>query len=231
MSKVSINTIQRPVITNEPYDISTNSIFRYLMWPFYRLIFIYQDIRGVFPYSVVPWKINIGQEKDIEHGIKTFRELDDYKRIILYGRSRGCAVAIGVLANLSWVEVQRIEAIILEAPFDSVEHVLNTRFHWIFSGIIRILLRYLTLYRKDGVSPYQNVAKLPKDVPILIVSSKADKVIHPECTESLCKRMEECNLHIARIVLENSSHSGFAQDNIDDMIKYHDEVQNFYNRI
>lgn len=38
------------------------------------------------------------------------------------------------------------------------------------------------------------------------------------CTQNLC----------SRILLQKSSHSGFARENLEDMIRYHDGVEEFY---
>ena len=223
---VGISALINPVEA-EPYDIDQESPWRYLLWPLYRIAFEYHGIIGTRPFCNVLSKVNMGQYADVKHALNQFRSINSAKKVILYGRSRGCATTLGLLIEMDREERQRVAAIILEAPYDTVEHVINTRWNRFVGFLVRRLLKW-TSYSVNGMSPLQQVSSIPSHVPILVIRSQKDERVPAPCTDALLKKMTEYGLKTTVVELSNSTHSSFAHGSISDMVKYHDEVQKFY---
>lgn len=173
-------------------------------------------------------KLNLAQEADINALLKTYNDHiqkypDTY--IVAYGVSRGAGTLCTFLAKH---QPENIKALILEAPFDTVPHLFKHSWPTIHSMIMTALPK-VTSYDPNGDSPIASIEKISKDLPILMVSSRIDDVIPYPCAKAMMRKFAK-NGHnkVHLLVLDKSSHSGYAFDNAADKVKYETVVHAFY---
>jgi len=177
-------------------------------------------------------KINFAQESDINALFKAYTEhIEKYPatKVVLYGVSRGAAVICPFLAKY---QPQNIGGAVLEAPFDSIPHLLKhsskTSFFNSFLNL-NALLPKVTGYDPNGDSPIKSIENISKEIPILIVASDLDDVVPVECAESLMRRFGKLGYHKVHFLrLNKSTHSGYAYDDAADRTKYETVTHAFY---
>jgi hypothetical protein len=100
-----------------------------------------------------------GTYLDAEAAFLYLSLLQDRGRIVIYGHSLGCAVAIELAL------LRRAEGLILEAPFLSVREMAKVHYGWLpVGGLI--------------TTKYDNAKKIGKvDVPLLILHGDQDKTV------------------------------------------------------
>ncbi len=215
----------------DPFDVE-HDLMAHLLEPLYSLVYLYNGISGLTPYWTNPFKINLAQEDDLNYALLrvkgALRETD--KDLILYGCSRGAAVALSTLALLDKRSQNRIKLVVCEGIFDSVENVLDTRFGPTMASIVRRLLSY-TRYRPYGYTPLRLVPFLPKSVPVVIVTSTTDRVVTSECTMNLYRALKEQVDRVYGLLLTRSSHSGYSSDYPDDAVNYYTAMINIYREV
>lgn len=223
----SLNLLINP-ISIDPYDVERNW-FSYLLYPFYYLIYLSKGITNLHPYYTNPFKINIGQDADILHARSAIRNTlkETTNDLIIVGVSRGTSTAIGAVATLNLYEQKRIKMIILEGPFDKVEKVIDSRFSFPLSIIIRFLLK-LTLYDPKAKGPEDYLEDLLPEIPIVIITSKIDEIVSHERSLFLYKKLVTEKKHL--IVLNSSDHSNYSSNNLSDMKIYYYGITNLYRK-
>lgn len=172
-------------------------------------------------------KFNWGQEADIAVLLKTYNEhMQKHQDTLVVGW--GVASGAATLCNfMAEHKPENVKALVLEAPFDSISHCLKHscgKAHIILNKI----LPKLTAYDPNGVSPINSVEKISKDIPVLIICSKMDGVIPRHCSESLGRKFAKQGQPVHLLVLNKSTHSGYAFDNYADKLKYESVVHAFY---
>lgn len=224
----SIRTMISPLLTgdDDPSDVSRGPV-AWLLYPIYLLVHAYSGLIGVRPYTTNIFTLNLAQDGDI--AVAKRRILNSEDDIILYGCSRGAATAVSVLAHLPDDALARIKLVVLEGVFDSVEHVIDRRFPPPFRPLIRSLLTH-SQYRATGSSPIGLVDLLPKNIPIVIITSRTDTIVHPACTLNLYRRLSERMANVHLITLNHSSHSGYATDDVGDIGRYYTKLMEIYAR-
>jgi len=175
-------------------------------------------------------KLNLAQEADINALFKTYTDhIEKYPAtdIVLYGVSRGAST---ICTFMGKHQPQNVKALVLESPFDSIPHFLkHSQKTSYISGIANKLLPKVTAYNPNGESPITSIANISKDIPILLVGSYFDDVVPLQCSQSLARKFSKLGHHkVHLLVLNKSSHSGYAFDDYADKIKYETVVHAFY---
>ena len=127
---------------------------------------------------------SLAQENEIERLSLAFDQTiaKKEKNGILIGVSRGASAIVNFM-GLS--NPERIQAIVLESPFDCVDSIAMSVCHesklsWI-PGIKKCgcsLMSFIFCkYKPDGIRPIDCVSKIRKDLPILIIISAKDGLV------------------------------------------------------
>lgn len=187
-----------------------------------------QATHTVGAQSINIFNINIAQDKDIECLYNTYhRHCDMYadSDIIAYGVSRGAAATFNFLSQY---KPERVKAAVLEGVFDSLSHVIDKKF-WFAPNLAKILLSKITSYNQHGINPIDNVAKISKELPILLVTSLKDADVPYQCTINLyCNLLDAGHKKVHILILKNSSHPGYIFDDAKDKKDYESVVHSFY---
>ena len=95
--------------------------------------------------------------------------------------------------------------------------------------MIRTLLR-VTRYDRNGSSPLKLIDKVPKNIPIIIISSLKDQIVPFKSSENIYTRLFDngCIAHL--IKLEKSDHSNYVGNNKDDTFKYYNDIMGYYEK-
>lgn len=215
-ARVLHNPAQGVLIDHEPADIIPTPLGRVYAW----------------------WRINLGQEDDVTLALRHTRSVlasNPGKRLVLFGSSRGAAVLIQVAARLTPAEIARIPMIICEAPFTTVDNVIETRFadHPVIQAAVRAALSTFTRYRpenSDRWSPTTAARSFPhKELPIVLVRSRVDTVVVPALTTQIGSLLRIAGVRsVHEIVLNVSDHSSFTSANDADRRIYVDALNALY---
>jgi pimeloyl-ACP methyl ester carboxylesterase len=184
------------------------------------------------PSLILLPRINIGQESDVKKALADTRRVmanngTDKKKDkwILYGVSRGAAVALQVAALLTEEEIKRVSLVILEGVFTNAEDVLDSPPDPISPYCNRFMVRVFTKYRKvhnDKWSPLAAAKTFPhRDLPIVIATSLADEIVLPRLGKQIGKTLRDAGVkHVHEIELQNSAHAQYAWGNDADRETY-----------
>lgn len=162
--------------------------------------------------------VNLGQDKDLEALDKVYKsclEDETVDKIVLVGLSRGAAAAI----NYSSRHPEKLAALILESPFDSIEKVIEYRLqqkhvNWI-PGLKFIVHKYISKlyykgYDEKGIQPINAVKSLPKDLPILFIHSKKDTLVSVNSSRRLYRRLRTSgHKHVYLFELNHGEHAKY----------------------
>lgn len=144
-------------------------------------------------------KVNLGQTLDMETlkgAYEQAKELLPHYGMVMFGVSRG---AVTILNAVGSYQFQDLRAIIVESPFDRIKNVIKHLMHqyclgWIpFSKNIgcAIMQKKFPAINLEGIFPIQVVRNIPKELPILLIHSRKDKVIPPDCSRRLYMELVE----------------------------------------
>ena len=188
----------------------------------------YYDVHGATLSHNYVTEDNVAGADDVKQNIeqikKCIEEFPD-KKIVLFGASRGAATMVTTLANLDENTISHIKLAIVEAPFDTVESVIEASSY--IPSLTMGLLRTCTKYKDEQQSPLDAVKNdaFPLDLPIAFVTSKTDNRVPNANTQKLIDVLEGKNhkkLH--KLVLEDQHHSTMFRDP-----RYIDFVEELYN--
>ena len=183
--------------------------------------------------------INIAQGYDVtcaKGKLLSALATDKGKRFVVHGTSRGAAVALQIVAGLpSNIVRDRIALLFCEAPFTTVEDVIDVRYGhntWL-SACVRFTLRWFTSYDardNDVWSPLAAARTFPHvDLPIVVVSSLADRVVPSELQGALVAALRGSGAkNVHEIQLKSSPHPAFTWDNDSDRRTYVDSLDAIY---
>lgn len=121
---------------------------------------------GIVDYK----KVSLGQAYEINELKKA---IDNIKGdCILFGRSMGASTIINYM---SLYQTSKIKALVLEAPFHSIEELLNQGF-LSFLDIGKLAMTF-PAYNPKGIKPIESILKMSKDIPIIFIHSKKDTIV------------------------------------------------------
>lgn len=181
---------------------------------------------------------NFGQQADldvIKIAYETHKNAYPDDKMLVWGCSRGAAAACTFVCTESADVADHVQLVVLEGCFDSSVSVIEKRFkRFGKSGIKRIksFFEKRTQWRQKGISPLAVLDKWPDNVPVLFVTSRKDSVVPMECAVNCAKQLKKFkpNVNVYLLVLENSSHAGYAIDNYADRVLYENVVNAFYKK-
>lgn len=176
--------------------------------------------------------INFGQEADIAAFSKTYDQMIERypdHALILYGVSRGAATILNFLATeYHHKNHQHVKAVICEGCYDSIEQVIK-RFS--FPRLAQsIITTVFTGYDPKGISPIQYAYKIPRDIPILFITSQQDSLVPAACTQTLFNELTWHHANVDLLTLKHSAHPRYMIDNEDDKKLYESTVHGFYKK-
>ena len=181
--------------------------------------------------GVASWRTDIAGPDETRHALAYARKAlahatSDGARVVLFGRSRGSAVALNVFVALTSEERRSIAFVLLEGTFLDAAAVMKTRWgHWIGS-LAATLLPYVSRWRPDNRAPllaHTSDALAGNTIPIGIVTSQADRTVHAQHARDvyhLLRDADRTGTSIHYLELKHSSHDGYALDDPDDHRAY-----------
>lgn len=172
-------------------------------------------------------KLNIGQEEDIKKIHEHYQNIET-KYVIGYGVSRGA------MALINWVgkcKPKKIKALILEGTPTDLNTIEKHSLEWynkIYYMGVKFILPYISSYNPNSYYSKANVLDLPKDLPILFITSLNDKMVPYNCTLEMYNNLLNNGYTRCKIViLKKPHHDNYLTDNEEDRITYLSEVNNF----
>lgn len=194
-----------------------------------------ESVRGHYsPFSAT----NFAQNRDIQNHKRKYdacASVHPKAPKILYGVSRGAATTLRACA-LHAQDYSDVRLVILEGCFDTVSHNLKARFPTLCAlpGLYTLchdLLSKVTCYKKDGGSPLDDVHRFPKHLPVVFITSEADKVVPSECTKNLVQAMVNAgHEEVYLLTLKESSHSKYMMNNGQDAADYQNFIHAIYKK-
>lgn len=186
-------------------------------------------------------KINFGQEPDIETISQAYNQhmkKFDNAEIIMYGVSRGGAATFNFLATeYPQQNEQKVKVAVLESCFDSVRNVLFYKYPSLqkFPKAVALIEKlFSSIYSGhdlDGIAPINQVKSFPKDLPLLLITSKKDNIVPSACTWNLYHALKDAgHMHVYILELKHSSHPRYMMDHEEDTTAYETTVHAFYKK-
>ncbi|KAG5493528.1 hypothetical protein JIQ42_01898 [Leishmania sp. Namibia] len=157
------------------------------------------------------------------------------KHLVLFGVSRGATTCFYSAMKLPKEEAQHVSLVLLEAPFDTLDHVIDA------SCLIPRLARWLARSfsdwrgtREEKLAYDFNPQEVHLRCPVAFVMSVKDTRVPMECTQALIDRVRrELVPHIIPavevLVLQHSRHPYMAVGNKEDQDAYVAFVERLYN--
>jgi pimeloyl-ACP methyl ester carboxylesterase len=179
--------------------------------------------------------VNLGQDLDIatlhdayEYALAQYPDRD----VVLAGVSRGAATIINFVAKF---KPNRVKALVLESPFDTLENVIKhllNRHHigWIpfsYTLAAKYMQSQFPLLKLEGIVPAQVVQQIPHDIAIFLVHGENDKTVPKKSSELLYIKLREAGhnkVHLFEIATGN--HARIMQG--PEAWLYHQVVHAFY---
>lgn len=187
----------------------------------------------------LPWRLNVGQAGDRAHALAYTRRAmaasPTTQQFVLFGRSRGSAVALDVFVLLTDAERARVSLVLLEGTFEHSEDVLDTRYAhrpWVHRAALAFLRwcgggwkgaqeREAAVFGQGRLEH----ALRTSTCPIAIVTSAADWPVPPSNAANLKRRLEAAGISRDRLhwlQLERADHSNYATSDAEDAARYSD---------
>jgi alpha-beta hydrolase superfamily lysophospholipase len=131
--------------------------------------------------------------------------------IFIHGASLGAAAGIYAAKELG----PRVAGYVLEAPYRDLRSAVRNRtraeippgLEWVaYQGLL--IVSPLVLPDIDRISPFEAIAGVPDDVPVLLIAGRHDVKATPEQVEALYDRVRS---HGAYVVFETAGHLLYQQ--------------------
>lgn len=225
---------------NELNDIQYEVSYNPFHWCCSLGQFVYQQYYNVYGTSCVPHnnlsRLNFAGSEDVAqcvNAVKACIKTHPEKRIVLFGTSRGAATILVSLTKLSKEELTHLKLVIAEAPFASIPSLLYNTLPACIVPYLFYMAEKLTLFKENQISPLHAVTDdaFPLEIPILFVTSEADRTIPihetTQLIEVLKKREHKALNHLK---LKRSSHSMMSIGDKDDQDAYYAELQRLYRK-
>jgi pimeloyl-ACP methyl ester carboxylesterase len=162
-----------------------------------------------FPYSLLFWRLNIGQSRDIQALIERDQDVPATE-LISFGISRGALVTfIRHATNPD----RKARLVLLEGCPASIPATLDYRYGRFLARCVEWLLCHFTRYNlldATYASPLAMADMFPKDVPVAFVTSERDTSVPAQGTRDLVetlKRFGHTKVHM--LVLKDAGHDTY----------------------
>jgi pimeloyl-ACP methyl ester carboxylesterase len=199
--KQAFNYVKAPENAQKPYIIDGPLI-----------TFDYPDATTSF-MRVNRTKTSLAQENEIKCLTNVFDQQVNAANAILIGVSRGASALVTFMALNN---PDCVKAIILESPFDCVENVVAGLLHqkglsWIpgskVAGMALIKVIFAK-YKESGIRPIDQIAKIKKDIPILIICSAKDNLVPTWSSINVYLALKEAgNANVHLLILPQGNHA------------------------
>ncbi len=189
---------------------------RYLIHtPF--VTFNYPDATDRF-YRVNYNETSFGQENEIGRLNKAYTSTMSHHQnsdIILWGLSRG---ASNVLIFAGLYDLDNVKAIVIESPYHTMGEVIETLM--VKKGLDWLDLSYgesiaewiFKRYTRHGWSPATCLENISKDIPILIICSKEDRLVPASTSMNVYQKLVESgHEHVYIFVADHGKHAAILQ--------------------
>jgi len=177
----------------------------------------------VFNYIFDLRQVNIGQQIDIDLLRRKYHEhCNKYPEtdVILFGDSRGAATIFNFIAE----DHPRIAGAVIEGIFDSLPHLIKHCFYFgskgsfVEWGLTGLLKACAGNYSHEGPFPDCYVDRFPFDTPVLLVTSKMDRIVPYQCTMRLYRLLlERGHKNIRLLILPQANHTTYMVGKDKDM--------------
>lgn len=186
-------------------------------------------------YWADPTKINLAQDKDLAAFKQMYNDFlvslnkkdTPEKSVVLYGTSRGAATIFNFTALH---HPKHVDALVCEGLFDSIEHVKDTCSFYV--RWIGLILYRICQFDRQGVAPIQLVERMPRTMPILLITSRNDSTVPSECTINMYNQLRATGhdkVHI--LIVQKASHISYPHGNEKKECKlYENVVHAFYKK-
>lgn len=176
-------------------------------------------------------EITLGQESDMESHLQKYKlwkqQAAPEDCLILYGVSKGAATTFNAFAKYKYPEVKLV---ILEGCYYSIED-LKQRWSAPTSKILSAGMSIFSKYRADGPSPAKSIADFPPGVPVVLVTSEKDELVHCASTEKLARELANRNQNeVFLLKLKKSGHPSYMFDDKNDREAYEGFIHAIYKR-
>ncbi len=201
--------------------------------------FNYPDVLKYFP-RIDTRKTSLGQDNEIKRLAEVYKDIvqntkdkREDSEIVIFGLSRGASTGLNFVARHN---PPAVKALVLESPFDKVETVVDNKFEqlWLLKWVPQNFRQYITeniywRYKKDGVCPIDEVSKIRKDLPILIICTKEDELVPCHSSLKLYDKLKESG-HTAThlFIADHGKHAKILQGPDGD--SYQAAVHAFYKK-
>ena len=141
------------------------------------------------------WNSCIGQDDDMQR----LSDIIDAcpQDVVLFGESRGASTIINYLGS-ALAQPEKVKAVILDSPFDTLIHVLSHRMKRYFADkfidpkTVEKLLPFLCWkYKLDGIQPIHAIKNISREIPILLICSREDTQVPWKSSHLLYKELRK----------------------------------------
>lgn len=190
-------------------------------------------------HSVSLSQISFGQERDITNHKRRWdacRQQFPGNPKILWGASRGAATTFNAFARHR-TNYSNVSLVIVEGCYDTLFATISDRVHPFAKKLglhkkLHTLIGMFTEYNPFGISPLKSVEIFPEHVPVVFVTSKADKVVPPQRTHNLANALSARGKNdVYLIELQRSTHNGYTVDDTQDMKLYQHGLHAIYKKL
>lgn len=200
--------------------------------------FNYPDATERF-FRVNRHETSLAQENEIACLSRAYDEITvesqgENQNIVFFGVSRGASTIINFIGSNNQIKV---DAVILESPFDSVESIVENkikqmRLNWM-PGIKKIGYHIMSFifakHKREGMRPIDMVSKIQRDIPILIVCSQQDPLVPASSSIRLYRALIQAgHNHTYLLVTKEGRHAKIISDADD--TTYKKVVHAFYKK-
>lgn len=200
-SHKQVNNYTQTVNQKKPYIIQNPYIS-----------FDYPDVgKGLFKLNRL--QTSLAQDNEIQRLAQIFfSSCNKESRVVLVGVSRGASTIINFMGLCN---AQNVCALVLESPFDCIESIMQRMINetsWgCIPGIRKNYGSFMSFvfckYNPYGIRPIDMVAKIRKDLPILIICSLSDKLVPVWASINLYQALRESgHEHTHLLVLPEGIH-------------------------
>jgi hypothetical protein len=231
------NVLRNIYVSGETYETE----YSWSWWPRYWFGYLFSivamwwlGITGASPWHTKTDVMELGGPTDVFEYVTTVRRAiaeHPGHRVVLFGHSLGASTVISSLCSFTSEEHALIDFVLLEAPFDTIEHVVYKRMGRFIGRINLTILSIMTNYNSEHATPIQYTRSMlfPRQLHIAFVMSHADTVVPRECTEKLIQSLRKCRQEKLSILeLQQSNHCAMSLGSGSDQRRYVDFVNRLY---
>lgn len=188
------------------------------------------------PYDAHDFRrFNVAQRGDVNHALEQVLAImaaRPHDRFILFGTSRGAAVALQVACTLHKEHIDRVAFTVCEGVFDSAPAIIQSRFSGLVARFLTWALPRVTAYDTEHTFTPLHAAKhfINTEHPVLLVTSLKDQVVSPEHTKRVYNALVQRAPKAQLLTLCESPHSSYATWKDVDRLAYVGKMQEWVDK-